>query len=147
MTTFTIQDAATLDPAALADELTKALGSNFGISTAGGVISTNTNNDTLDVVKFQAVLDLHVAAAPARAQAKIVAALENSVQQHLDSEARKLGYDSLMSAISYVGDANPAWDADGKSFRNWRSAVWSHCHAQTTIVTEDELIAGLPARI
>lgn len=62
---FTIQDASTLDPAVLSDELTLALGSNFGISTAGTEISTNSEVEP-DAAAFQAVLDAHVAAAATR---------------------------------------------------------------------------------
>ena len=60
---FTIQDASTLDPAALADELIAALGSHYGISTAGREITTQTEPDA---ISFQAVLDAHVANAANR---------------------------------------------------------------------------------
>lgn len=66
---FTIQDASTLDPAALAEELVAALGSNFGISTAGTEITTN---QVVDEAKFQAVLDTHVANAANRIQNKVI---------------------------------------------------------------------------
>lgn len=67
---FTIQDASTLDPAALADELTTALGSNFGISTTGTEITTNSIEDP-DQVAFQAVLDAHIANSVSRNLLKV----------------------------------------------------------------------------
>ena len=79
MTTFTIQDPSTLDPAALSDELIKALGSNFGISTAGTVIQTNSPQEP-DPVAFQAVLDAHVAASFQRQLQKLIQPLSDACQ-------------------------------------------------------------------
>jgi len=61
------------DFASFADELVAALGSNFGISTAGTEITTHSEVEP-DPVAFQAVLDAHVAAAATRPVRK--AALE-----------------------------------------------------------------------
>lgn len=55
---FTIEDPTTLDPAALSAELITAFGTNYGISTAGNIITTNGGEP--DPVAFQAVLDAHV---------------------------------------------------------------------------------------
>lgn len=54
-------NVANLDPAALSVELITALGSNFGISTAGIEITTNCKPDgEPDEAAFQAVLDAHI---------------------------------------------------------------------------------------
>jgi hypothetical protein len=146
---FTITDASTLDPVALADELTTVLGSNYGISTAGTEITTNTPEQP-DEVAFQAVLDAHVASAPVRAQAKVIKALTDKVQAYMDKEAQKLGYDTLISACSYAaGTTANKYKTEGLSFLNWRSNVWDYCYAQAalpTLPTEAELFAGLPVR-
>lgn len=62
---FTVQDVTKLDPAALADELIAALGSNYEISTAGAEITTHSDIQP-DTVAFQAVLDAHIANAATR---------------------------------------------------------------------------------
>ena len=56
---FMIEDTKTLDPATLSDELIAALGSNYGISTAGNIITTNSPEEP-DPAAFQSVLDAHV---------------------------------------------------------------------------------------
>lgn len=80
-------------------------------------------------------------------------AMTAAVQVHMDSQARALGYDSLLSAISYAEEpAVPRFQADGLAFRAWRSLVWSQCHtllAQVqagtlAVPTEAELLAMLP---
>jgi hypothetical protein len=79
--------------------------------------------------------------------------LADAVQRHLDTAAQARGYDSIHTAVSYAGDLNPAWDAEGQAAKAWRSAVWVACYAvmaevaagTRTIPSEAELIAALPA--
>lgn len=47
-----------------------------------------------------------------------------ATQGVLDRFARTWGYDSAASAVSYVGDPNPQFNAEGVAIRDWRSAVW-----------------------
>lgn len=78
---------------------------------------------------------------------------ETAVQVHLDAAAKAAGYDSILSACSYAGYANP-FQAEGQSFVVWRGSVWEYCYAQLALVqagtrpapTIDELIAELPLR-
>lgn len=81
-------------------------------------------------------------------QAQIISA----VQAHLDSEAQKKGYDSILSATSYAGYPND-FQLEGISFGTWRAKVWKYCYAQLAeiesgnrqnIPTADEFIAELP---
>lgn len=78
--------------------------------------------------------------------------LTRAVQNHLDSKAYERGYDSIFTACTYDGDPNPMWDAEGKAYKAWRSAVWQYC-LQVMIDCESgarpipagtELIAELP---
>ena len=46
------------------------------------------------------------------------------IQSILDTEAQKLGYDNCLSACSYIDTGIAKYDAEGKSFRSWRSDVW-----------------------
>ncbi len=56
--------------------------------------------------------------------------LSRAVQRHLDEVVRQRQYDSIETAVSYRGDPNPVFSADGKAAFAWRSAVWSHAVAE-----------------
>lgn len=83
---------------------------------------------------------------------EIQAKLTYEVQRVLDNEAKKLGYDSCLSVCSYVDTGVPKFDAEGKAFRAWRSAVWSKGYEILAEVKEgkreipavEDLIAELP---
>lgn len=79
--------------------------------------------------------------------------LINAVQAHLDSVAKAKGYDNILSAVTYAGDAIvPQFDIEGQSYKTWRSQVWAFCYAYLADVQEgtkevptaSELIALLP---
>lgn len=87
---------------------------------------------------------------------EITKSLTYKVQQHLDKEAQKLGYDNIISACSYAaGTTTNKYKTDGISFLNWRSNVWDYCYAllvqvqagTVPIPTQEELIQGLPVRV
>jgi hypothetical protein len=76
----------------------------------------------------------------------------DAVQKHLDDTAKSRGYAGILSAVSYVGDADPVFNAEGTALKAWRSAVWNACHVKLAEVnaggvppTIPELIAILPA--
>ena len=79
---------------------------------------------------------------------------EIAIQEHLDSEAQAVGYDSIMSACSYAGAVND-FQAEGISFLNWRSAVWTAAYQILADVENNvrplptiaEIIAELPTRV
>ena len=86
--------------------------------------------------------------------ADVQAALSGAVQAHLDAAARSLGYDSIASAVTYADEpAVPAFQAQGKELRAWRSQVWASCIATLDAVkagsqpvpTVEALVASLPA--
>ena len=78
--------------------------------------------------------------------------LTDAVQHVLDSKAQELLYDNCLSVCSYVDTGVPKFDAEGKAFRVWRSAVWAKGYeilaqvqaGQRAIPTEEQLIAELP---
>ena len=47
------------------------------------------------------------------------------VQEMLDKAAQELGYDSCLSVCSYIDTGVEKFDAEGKQFRAWRSAIWN----------------------
>lgn len=79
-------------------------------------------------------------------------AISTLVQGHLDSTAKEWGYDSIYTAVGYLGDPNPTFNSEAIMFRNWRSAVWVHVNAeqvklqngQRTMPTAPELLTELP---
>lgn len=81
-----------------------------------------------------------------------VSAYVSAVQLTLDTAAAAKGYDNIFTAVSYVDDPNPLFDADGRAFKAWRSAVWTACIAILADVdaatrpapTISELLAELP---
>ena len=89
-----------------------------------------------------------IAAQGANLKAQVAAA----VQRHLDATVSERNYTSAAAAVSYVGDPNPQWDAEGRVVLAWRSAVWTACFAALDAVlagdrpplTPEEMVAELP---
>lgn len=85
-------------------------------------------------------------------QAQIQKQLTGAVQRVLDSKAQELLYDSCLSVCSYIDTGVSKFDAEGRAFRAWRSAVWSKGYeilaqvqaGQRAIPTEAELLSELP---
>ncbi len=74
------------------------------------------------------------------------------VQNLMDTEATKLGYDNCNSVCTYVNTGVQKFDDEGNAFRAWRSAVWSKGYeilaevkeGKRAIPTVEELLAELP---
>lgn len=85
-------------------------------------------------------------------QEEIKQALIDGTQDYMDEVARTRGYDSILSACSYVSTGVERFDVEGEQARIWRSAVWAYCYAQLDLVLEgkrsipslEELIEELP---
>lgn len=84
---------------------------------------------------------------------QIIAQLTADVQQHMDAAAQSRGYDNIFTACTYAEEpAVPRFQAEGQSFRAWRSQVWDTCYAIMDDVqqglrptpTAAKLIAELP---
>lgn len=69
--------------------------------------------------------------------ATLKAQVADAVQRHLDDAVVLRNYSSAAAAVSYVGDPNARWDAEGRAVRAWRSAVWTTCFAIL-----DDVLAG-----
>lgn len=80
--------------------------------------------------------------------------LSQAVQGYMDEEAQLKGYDGILSAASYAGYTN-AFQAEGISFANWRSACWTYCYqvladvkaGTRTAPTKEELLAELATNV
>ena len=74
------------------------------------------------------------------------------VQNLLDVEAQKLGYDDCNSVCTYVDTGVQKFDDEGVAFRKWRSAVWAKGYellaevqaGKIEIPTEEALVEMLP---
>jgi len=62
---------------------------------------------------------------PEEQAAKLAAACSDLSQARLDGLAQSWGYDSIVSLVSYKGDANPRFDAEGSAGFAARSAEWT----------------------
>ncbi|MDX0630288.1 hypothetical protein GOC91_29390 [Sinorhizobium medicae] len=88
----------------------------------------------------------------AEARAALQAQYSAAIQAHLDAKARERQYDGIQTAITYRGDPNPQFAAEGDALFTWRSAVWTYSTAELVKVlagersqpSVDEFIAELP---
>lgn len=89
---------------------------------------------------------------PAPTPEQIRSALESAVDAFMDSEAQKLGYADIAHAVTYAGDEDPIFAAEGDAFKKWRSKCYRYCYDQIArfengergIPTAEELISELP---
>lgn len=51
----------------------------------------------------------------------------SAVQMYIDSEAKKKGYDSILSACSYANSTIPKFKTEGKAALLWRDQIWDYC--------------------
>lgn len=89
----------------------------------------------------------------AKANGEKVAAYRSAVGRHIDQQAQSLGFDSILTAVTYADEpADPMNQNYGIALRAWRSECQSYCR---TVLdgwqgggdepTEQDLIDGLPA--
>lgn len=71
-------------------------------------------------------------------------ALERHVQAQLDSVAKAWGYDDIRTAVSYVGDDNPAYAAEAALLKSWRSVMWTTLYASPIVTTFEAFVQTLP---
>lgn len=77
---------------------------------------------------------------------------ESEVEAHLDAVAKEQGYNTIYTAISYIGSTDPKWNAEGIALRDWRDSVWLATHGilndvvaeVRTLPTIEQVIAELP---
>jgi hypothetical protein len=91
--------------------------------------------------------------APAPTMQMVADAIRDGIQAWLDATAQQNNYDDAASAVSYAGDPNATFNADGIAIRDWRSAVWTaayileatlRANPPTPWPTSAQIIAQLP---
>ena len=66
---------------------------------------------------------------PEEQQAAMQKAFTDAIQARLDAFAQSRGYDSIMSACSYFGSANPRFKAEADAAIRLRDETWAACYA------------------
>jgi hypothetical protein len=90
---------------------------------------------TLDWSGSGAPVVAAISAATLAAQAE--ALLSAAIQAHIDAPAKAWGYDDARSAVSYVGDPFPAFNAEGVAIQTFRSECWAMARE-----VQQEVLAG-----
>jgi hypothetical protein len=88
-------------------------------------------------------------APPAMSAAQRTAAGVAAIERWLDETAQALGYNNLVTAVSYAGSSIDLWRRQAQALASWRDAVW---HAAIALIAAPEqlppsqaaLIAQLP---
>ena len=84
----------------------------------------------------------------AAAKIALIASLESAVNKHINDAAIAMGYESILTAVTYASDPTvPRFQSEGLSLLSWRSACWAKCYELLDVgvmMTEEELIAQLP---
>lgn len=91
---------------------------------------------------------------PEQIEALTISKLSGWIQQYLDEQAQKVGYDNVLSACSYAAIAN-AFQPESITFLEWRSACWAYAHqlmtdikaGNATVPDRDTLLGALPVRV
>lgn len=128
-----------------------------GIYPSECALWCNENNAFIEEIEaVEGVRQFQIVAIPEPTQEEIEAQIQkqltDAVQHVLDAKAQELLYDTCLSVCSYIDTGAPKFDAEGKAFRAWRSAVWAKGYeilaqvqaGERTIPTEAELLAELP---
>ena len=79
----------------------------------------------------------------------IKAEIELAIQSMLDTKARELRYDNMMSARSYAGYVNP-FQAEAQSLAVWCAECWKktgELEATGNVYTVEEVLAQMPVYV
>lgn len=85
--------------------------------------------------------------------AALMRAAEGAIQERLDAQAQSMGYDGILSAVSYAPSTHPKFGAEGRALLAWRDACWTVAYTVMADVlagksappTVEQLMAQVPA--
>jgi hypothetical protein len=69
------------------------------------------------------------------------------VQEMLEKAAKSWGYDSLLSAISYINSTNKKYKSEAKSLISWRDSCWEKAYiikSENLLISADDFLLMLP---
>lgn len=75
-------------------------------------------------VQVEALPQERIVEMKAQKRETAIRSLTQAVQYHLDKQAQEKGYDTILSACSYVYSDNPTFQAEAQACIIWRDAVW-----------------------
>ena len=61
---------------------------------------------------------------PKPSNEKLMSLYKKAASANLDDVAKNWGYDSIVSAVSYINSSNAQFKADAEILSNWRDRVW-----------------------
>lgn len=78
--------------------------------------------------------------------------LLKAVDDYMDNTVQARGYDNIAKCVTYEGDIDPIFNAEGTAAKQWRSKVYRACYnilaeveaGNRPIPTVEELLAELP---
>ena len=74
----------------------------------------------------------------AAAQAALLAACQNAIDEHVESVAKAKGYNGAAHLASYLASTVAEWAAEAAAFVAWRDAVWV-----AAVATLDDVQQGI----
>ena len=72
-------------------------------------------------------------------QQDIVNIFKSKLSAVINQAAIDMGYDSIISAISYLHSSNVQFSADAKLLLDWRDTVWEWAFTQFSTITSDSI--------
>jgi hypothetical protein len=98
------------------------------------------------------VMDALPPPSPEVLQKAAASRITDAIQAYIDAPAIAWGYDDARSAVSYVGDSFPRFDAEGQAIKVFRSDCWriadlireSVLAGERVLPSVDEMLAMLP---
>lgn len=90
-------------------------------------------------------------APPPETAEEITARLEKALDVYIDEQAQSYRYESIRTMVTYIGDPNAQFNAEGQGALNFRSACYTlaliiigEVQQGRPVPTEAELIAEMP---
>lgn len=69
-----------------------------------------------------------------------IPAIQDNVQQLLDSTAAERNYDNIFTALTYLESKNPKFAAEAAALRDWRDEMWTKCYEYLAKVEAGEIV-------
>lgn len=85
---------------------------------------------------------------PEQLEEVVITKCSNHIQNMLDDKAKELGYDSVISACTYLNSGNTTFAAEALQLATWRDACWTYANdvkVNNTYTTFEDFVAGIPA--
>lgn len=82
-----------------------------------------------------------VAEADTRSAEDVMTDVDRYFESLLNDKAEELGYDNYLTCISWAGDEDPQFNAEGTALKNWRSAMYAKAKQMRETMTDAQISA------